>query len=457
MGLFGKKNEGGWMDVIRCDEPEYLIWKWRPGNGSPTVKENAIRWGSSLRVKDGEVAVFVYKRESGPVQDYIEGPFDDTLKTSNFPVLASVLGLAFDGKSPFQAEVYFINLAGIIKRPFRSPWFNVFDPRFEDFMVPVAAGGSYAFRIRDYKSFIKLHRLIDFDLNRFADEVRDVVLKYVKGTIANAPADNRIPVLQLERRILDVNDLVQPRVRKAFEEDFGVELVRLDLSTIAFDEDASGYRELRSVTADLQKATLEQQTAINLKNIADTQAMNAENMAESMRIQREQAARFAELQTQSQFLAAHQINQQTKVLEAAANNLGEMGQMSTGNGGVGGGFNPVGVMTGLAVGGVMGSQMASMMGTAGQGIQQSLNVPPPPPQLAFFVAVNGQNTGPFNLQQLQAMIMSGQFSRASFVWKQGMANWEQAGNIPELASLFGQTPPPPPPMPPVPPVPASGS
>ena len=29
MGLFNKK-EGGLMDVIRCDEQDYLIWKWRP-------------------------------------------------------------------------------------------------------------------------------------------------------------------------------------------------------------------------------------------------------------------------------------------------------------------------------------------------------------------------------------------------------------------------------------------
>lgn len=30
MGIFNKKHEGGLMDVIRCDEPTYLIWKWRP-------------------------------------------------------------------------------------------------------------------------------------------------------------------------------------------------------------------------------------------------------------------------------------------------------------------------------------------------------------------------------------------------------------------------------------------
>ena len=63
MGFFNKNNNG-LMDVIRCDEPSYLIWKWH-SKGSElgtNNRENSIRWGSSLRVKDGEVAVFVYKQ-----------------------------------------------------------------------------------------------------------------------------------------------------------------------------------------------------------------------------------------------------------------------------------------------------------------------------------------------------------------------------------------------------------
>ena len=112
MGLFSKKVSG-LMDVIRCDEPSYLIWKWHP-NGTKSgnnYRENAIRWGSSLRVKDGEVAVFVYKQKDGTEQDFIEGPFDQILETANLPVLASLIGLVYDKGTPFQAEVYFINLA----------------------------------------------------------------------------------------------------------------------------------------------------------------------------------------------------------------------------------------------------------------------------------------------------------------------------------------------------------
>ena len=97
MGLFNKKKEGGLMDVIRCDQEEYLVWKWRPvgADVNSTKKENSIRYGSSLRVKEGEVAVFVYPQKDGTMQDFIEGPFDQTIKTGNFPILASIVGSAF--------------------------------------------------------------------------------------------------------------------------------------------------------------------------------------------------------------------------------------------------------------------------------------------------------------------------------------------------------------------------
>ena len=76
MGLFSRGNSGGLMNVIRCDEQEYMVWKWRPEGQdvNSTSRENAIRYGSSLRVKDGEVAVFVYKGQNGQMQDFIEGP-----------------------------------------------------------------------------------------------------------------------------------------------------------------------------------------------------------------------------------------------------------------------------------------------------------------------------------------------------------------------------------------------
>ena len=446
MGLFSKKSEGGLMDVIRCDEQEYLVWKWRPsGEANSTKKENAIRYGSSLRVKDGELAVFVYKQKDGENQDFIIGPYDQTIKTANFPILTSIVGSAFGGASPFQAEIYFINLSGNVQIKFGIPYFDVFDPRFLDFAVPMAVRGTITFNITDYKGFIKLNRLINFELDDFKKQIKDAVTKYIKGVVTNIPADNGMPVLQMERKILEINDLVAKYLGSRLETDFGVNMKGLDIATLEVDKEAEGYAELRKVTAEQTTKTVGAQTDVNIKNLQDTQEINATNMEETLRIQREEAQRAQKLQTETNFIGAHALNQQTDVLKTGAESLGNMGNMDLGGGG--GGMNPAGMMTGMMMGGAMGNQMAGMMNNMGQNMNQQQNTPPPPPTIAYSVSVNGQTAGPFNLQQLQQMVQNGQLTQNTHVWKQGMAGWEVAGNVQELASLFGAVPPPPPPMP----------
>jgi len=114
-------------------------------------------------------------------------------------------------------------------------------------------------------------------------------------------------------------------------------------------------------------------------------------------------------------------------------------------------MNPAGMMTGMMMGGAMGQQMAGMMNNMGQQMQQSMNTPPPMPNVQYHVSVNGAQSGPFNMQQLAQMAQAGQINMQTYVWKQGMAGWELAGNVAELQSIFALTnpgaPPPPPPMP----------
>lgn len=444
MGLFGKKTEGGFMDVIRCDEQEYLVWKWRPsGAANSTNKENAIRYGSSLRVKDGELAVFVYQQKDGSMQDFIVGPYDQTIKTANFPILSSIVGAAFGGASPFQAEIYFMNLSGNIQVKFGIPYFDVFDPRFMDFAVPMSARGTITFNVTDYKGFIKLNRLINFELDDFNKQIKDAVTKYIKGIITNIPSDKGIPVLQMEKKLLEINDLIAAYLKPRMENDFGVNMKGFDLATIDVDKESQGYAELRKVTAEQTTKTTVAQTDVNIKNMSDMQGINALNMEETLRIQREEAQRAQKLQTETNFIGAHALNQQTDVLKTGAESLGNMGNMDLGSGG--GGMNPAGMMAGMAMGGAMGNQMAGMMNTMGQNMNQQQNTPPPPPTIAYSVSVNGQTTGPFNLQQLQEMAQNGQLTPNTHVWKQGMASWEVAGNVQELSNLFGAVPPPPPP------------
>ncbi len=444
MGLFGNKSEGGLMDVIRCDEQEYLVWKWRPsGEANSTKRENAIRYGSSLRVKDGELAVFMYQQKDGVMQDFIIGPYDQTIKTANFPVLSSIVGAAFGGASPFQAEIYFINLSGNVQIKFGIPYFDVFDPRFLDFAVSMAARGTITFNLTDYKAFIKLNRLINFELEDFNKQIKDAVTKYVKGVITNIPAEKGLPVLQMERKLLEINEIIASYLKPRLENDFGVNMKGFDLATIEVDKESVGYAELRKVTAEQTTKTTVAQTDINIINLEEMQGINALNMEDTLHIQREEAQRAQKLQTETNFIGAHALDQQTEVLKKGADSLGKMGTMDSSGGG--GGINPAGMMTGMMMGGAMGNQMAGMMNQMGQNMNQQQNTPPPPPQIQYSVSVNGQTAGPFNWQQLQQMVQNGQLTKNTHVWKQGMAGWELAGNVQELVSLFGAVPPPPPP------------
>lgn len=446
MGLFGRGKSGGLMNVIRCDQQDYLVWKWRPENQevNSTSRENAIRYGSSLRVKDGEVAVFVYKQQNGTCQDFIEGPYDDTIKTDNFPVLSSIVGLAFGGESPFQAEIYFINLAGNNQIRFGIPYFDVFDPRFPDHGIPMSARGTLTFNVTDYKGFIKLNRLINFELEDFKKQVKDAISKYIKAVVMNVPSDMGIPAVQMERRILDINETVYNYLKPRMENDFGVNLKALDLGSLEIDKESPYYEELRQLTAGNTARTMNAQTDVNIQNLQDTQAINAQNMAETLRIQREESQRAQQLQTQTNFMGTHAMNLQADVLKTGAQSLGTMGTLDGGSGGV----NPAGMMTGMMMGGAMGQQMAGMMNGMGQQMQQAMNTPPPIPNVQYHISVNGAQSGPYNMQQLAQLAQNGQVSMQTYVWKQGMPGWELAGNIVELQVLFmppAQSVPPPPP------------
>lgn len=435
MGLFDSNNrKGGLMDEIRCDEPSYLIWKWHPSGvrQGETVRENSIRWGSSLRVKDGEVAVFVYKQKNGTMQDFIVGPFDQAIKTANFPVLSSIIGLAYEGGTPFQAEIYFINLARIIQVKFGVPFFDVCDPRFSDFGVPLAVRGTISFQIRDYREFIKLNRLNTFDLNDFQKQIRDAVCRYVKDAVANAPAANNIPVIQIETKTAQINDAVEYDISERLKETFGVSVSGVDIGTIEIDKTSEGYHQLMAVTKDIAATRVEAET---------------QDYVERLRIQREEGQYAMHKQTQTANIGAFQVEKRAEVGVAGAQALGQMGANGAGDvnlGGSGEGFNMAAMMASLALGGAVGQNIAGAMNNMMGGINQQTTsgaVPPPIPTVAYHVAVNGQATGPFDISMLKQMTAAGQLTADSLVWKNGMAQWEKAGTIDELNILFGKVPP----------------
>jgi membrane protease subunit (stomatin/prohibitin family) len=107
--------------------------------------------------------------------------------------------------------------------------------------------------------------------------------------------------------------------------------------------------------------------------------------------------------------------------------------------------NPADGGASAGVGMGMGFGMANMMMNnlnQQQGQAKSTAPPPIPVQISFFVAVNGQQAGPFDVNTLKQMVSQNQITRETLVWKEGMANWATAGSVSELSVLFGSVPPP---------------
>jgi membrane protease subunit (stomatin/prohibitin family) len=224
--------------------------------------------------------------------------------------------------------------------------------------------------------------LVGTDGRFTTDEIQENLRGKIGLRIKEVMPELGIPIIELSAKVMELGNRLRDRLAPEFAT-LGIELVEVQVQNVGLPE-------------EVEKA-IDKRGAI---------------------------AAIGNLQAYTQYEAASSIHD-------AANNPG-------GIAGAG-----VGVGAGMA----MGAQMANAMGLgAGAGGGVAAQAPPPiPGAAAFHVAVNGQQAGPFDMGVLAQQVASGQLTRASLVWKAGMAQWAKAGDVPEIASLFANVPPPVPP------------
>ena len=350
---------------------------------------------------------------------------------------------------------------------FAIPYFDVFDPRLQDYGVPVSVHGAVVYAIEDMDLFHSVNRNEGYSDETFKNKLRGQLTKFIKSVVSNAPSDAQIPVVQIERKIFEISELIQQRVTPQVEKLFGITIRSLDITGINVDKESRGYRELKALTADLEKERmmaqhnaqisnfnlnnalqqdmLKKQSELNLDAMGrkqeldlggqeELQRMNLENQRETMRIQREEMQRASRLQTEQTFMGAHQANLNAGVLNNATDNgINAFRQQTMG------GMNNMGQMGGAP-------QMPGQKGMGGA--LQMPGMGAAIPQVQYYIGINGQQYGPCDWNKLQQLVQQGQFTQQSYVWKNGMAQWEFAGNVAELAPLFQGTAPQMPGMPP---------
>lgn len=90
------------IDVIDHTNVADHEMAWR----EPQAGSGDWRMGSQVIVGESQAAVFV---RGGQALDVL-GPGRHTLSTANLPILSSIIGMATSGRTPFTADLYFVNL-----------------------------------------------------------------------------------------------------------------------------------------------------------------------------------------------------------------------------------------------------------------------------------------------------------------------------------------------------------
>ncbi|HET6765233.1 MAG TPA: SPFH domain-containing protein [Longimicrobiaceae bacterium] len=210
------------------------------------------------------------------------------------------------------------------------------------------------------------------------DGIGDQLRNLIVTRFSDAVGEGKIPVLDLAGNLNEMGTRLTQQIGPEFAE-YGIEITKLLVENVSLPEEVEKALDKRS----------------------------------SMGV-------LGNLGAYTQFQAANAI-------EAAAKNPG--GDASAG--------------MGLGMGFAMANQMAQAMNPGAAGAHPQAGGPPPLPQAAqYYVAINGQQSGPHGMDALRQHVGAGTLNQETLVWRDGMAGWTRAADVGELASLFPAGPPP---------------
>ena len=128
----------------------------------------------------------------------------------------------------------------------------------------------------------------------FKGIIKAAAVKYVKNAVTNAPDEYGIPVTQLEKRILEINDIIEKYLKKRMADEFGVTVSSIDVSDIEIDKTSPNYKFL------LKKADV----GVNLGVAAQIRGFVNDTANQAVSIATSAAAQVAELATDAATAAA---------------------------------------------------------------------------------------------------------------------------------------------------------
>lgn len=342
--------------------------------------QNEIKMNAQLTVREGQMAVFL---NEGQIAD-VFSPGRYELTTQNMPIMTTLQGWKYGFNSPFKADVFFVSMRQFVNQKWGTK--NPIMLRDAEFgPVRLRAFGSYSFSVKDPAVFLKEIASTNptYNVEDINEQLRNIAVSRGMDTIAEA----KIPVLDLASNYDEVSKFIQDKIRPEFEE-IGLNLNKFLVENVSLPEEVEKVLDKRSGMGIVK----------DLGAYAQFQAANA--------------------------------------MEKSAENQSGGGLMGAG----------MGVGMGAGMMGQMGNIFQPNTFNAQNPGGPAANNPAPPPlpnqSISYFVALNNQQTGPYDEKQLSQMIINKELQSTTLVWTNGMPNWLPASDVSALQHLFNQAPPP---------------
>ncbi|TGN11082.1 SPFH domain-containing protein [Leptospira ilyithenensis] len=226
------------IDRIKFEgKPNEIVWKY---------PSDEISTAGQLIVDEGLEAVFF---KEGKALDTF-GSGTHTLKTGNIPILEALVNLPFGGKTPFTAEVYYIN-----KGIFAMKWgtntpIPLEDPKYK-IVLNIRAFGDYKFRIKDSKPFlINVVKAGNRTTNEAIDEfLKPNIVRSIGDFISEVILNNNTSVVEINKYRDESSTAGRVKLSPEFEK-YGIELTEFNVSSVNFDQQDPNYQRIQKIITD---------------------------------------------------------------------------------------------------------------------------------------------------------------------------------------------------------------
>ena len=262
------------FDVVRFDglrAREWIIYRY-PSDG--------IVWGSQIIVQEGQMALFI---KGGRVFDYLE-PGTYTMDSMNLPLLARFVNLPFGGKSPFSAEIYFLNVTTKLDVFWgTSGPISIIDPKYF-VKLRVRAFGQMGLKVIDGPLFfteliggMDKNDAVKYD--KVKDFYRGLVVLKTKSVIAETIVNEKISALEISTKLEEISMKSQAKLDAEFEK-YGLKVVNFYVDSINFpDEDFEKINQILESKAEFEIMGDERYVTKRSFDVYETAAGNENGVA----------------------------------------------------------------------------------------------------------------------------------------------------------------------------------